>query len=186
MSRTPAYCRLSRVIRDIPGDDILEGSRVTNFRAVAEDEMRRRGIRARDIRAREIRGEGVAFDRLGVDVIRYRTSAGEESFLQFVTDDDRLAGFARLCLPAAPSFIEELASQAILREVHVYGSSMAIGERSEGKAQHSGLGRRLIEAAFEEARARGYRRLSVISSVGTREYYRGLGFQDGALYQHVS
>jgi elongator complex protein 3 len=186
MIRTPPYCRLSRVIRDIPGDDILEGSRVTNFRAVAEEEMRRRGLRARDIRAREIRGEGVAFERLRLEVLRYSTSAGDESFLQFVTDDERLAGFARLCLPAAPSFIDELASHAILREVHVYGSSMAIGERSEGKAQHSGLGRRLIESALEEARARGYRRLSVISSVGTREYYRGLGFEDGPLYQHVS
>jgi elongator complex protein 3 len=186
MSRTPPYCRLSRVIRDIPGDAILEGSRVTNFRAVAEAEMRRRGLRARDIRAREIRGEGVALERLRLDVLRYRTSAGEESFLQFVTDDDRLAGFARLCLPAASSFIEELASGAILREVHVYGSAMGIGERSEGKAQHAGLGRRLIEAAFEEARSRGFARLSVISSVGTREYYRRLGFEDGALYQHVA
>jgi elongator complex protein 3 len=186
MSRTPPYCRLSRVIRDIPGEDILEGSRVTNFRAVAEEEMRRRGLPARDIRAREIRGEGVASERLSLDVLRYPTSAGEEAFLQFVTGDDRLAAFARLCLPDAPSFIGELASNAILREVHVYGSSIGIGDRSEGKAQHSGLGRRLIEAARDEAKARGFVGLSVISSVGTREYYRRLGFEDGALYQHIA
>ncbi len=61
MMRTPPYCRLSRVIRDIPGEDILVGSRVTNFRAVAEQEMARRGLRSRDIRARENpRGRGRA------------------------------------------------------------------------------------------------------------------------------
>ncbi|MGH9333654.1 MAG: elongator complex protein 3, partial [Vicinamibacteria bacterium] len=67
IAKTPSYCRLSRVIRDIPGEDILVGSRVTNFRAVAEEEMRRRGIRSRDIRAREIRGGEVALDRLRLE-----------------------------------------------------------------------------------------------------------------------
>jgi elongator complex protein 3 len=186
MSRTPPYCRLSRVIRDIPGEDIHAGSRVTNFRAVAEQEMRRRGARSRDIRAREIRGAGVSIDDVRLEVLRYRTSSGWESFLSYVTSDDRLAGFLRLALPDAPSFIEELGGAALVREVHVYGSSMSIGEREEGKAQHAGLGRKLLQDAAEEARARGFTRLSVISSVGTREYYRRQGFTDGRLYQHRS
>jgi elongator complex protein 3 len=101
-----------------------------------------------------------------------------------VTRDDRLAGFLRLALPDGPSFIEELGSSALVREVHVYGSSMAIGAREEGKAQHAGLGRKLLQDAAAEAMARGFTRLSVISSVGTREYYRRQGFKDGPLYQH--
>ncbi|HJS73351.1 MAG TPA: GNAT family N-acetyltransferase, partial [Vicinamibacteria bacterium] len=173
-----------RVIRDIPGEDILAGSRVTNFRAVAEDEMRRRGVRSRDIRAREIRSFDVSMEDVHLEVLRYRTSSGGESFLSYVTRDDRLAGFLRLALPEAPSFLEELGDAALVREVHVYGSSMSIGAREEGKAQHAGLGRKLLQDAAVEARANGFSRLSVISSVGTREYYRRQGFSDGSLYQH--
>ncbi|HEY7697404.1 MAG TPA: GNAT family N-acetyltransferase, partial [Vicinamibacteria bacterium] len=186
MARTPPYCRLSRVIRDIPGEDILAGSRVTNFRAVAEKEMARRGVRSRDIRAREIRSSEVSPDAVRLEVLRYRTSSGEESFLSYVTDDGRLAAFLRLALPDSPSFLPELRRSAVIREVHVYGSSVTLGAREEGKAQHSGLGRMLLDEARAEARARGFESLSVISSVGTREYYRRQGFADGALYQHRS
>ena len=184
MTRTPPYCRLSRVIRDIPGEDILAGSRVTNFRAVAEDEMRRRGMRSRDIRAREIRSFEVSPGEVRLDVLRYQTSTGWESFLSYVTEDGRLAGFLRLALPDSPSFIDELGDAAVVREVHVYGSAVSIGAREEGKAQHAGLGRKLLEEAAVEARSKGFARLSVISSVGTREYYRRQGFVDGPLYQH--
>ena len=184
MSRTPRYCRLSRVIRDIPGDDILAGSKVTNFRAVAQADMDKRGIHSVDIRAREIRGERVPGSELTLEPLSYRTSVGEEIFLQFVTKEDRLAGFLRLSLPEEGSFIEELEGAAIVRELHVYGSAVGIGEREPGKVQHTGLGKRLLERAVAITRERGFDRLSVISSVGTRIYYRQQGFVDGTLYQH--
>jgi elongator complex protein 3 len=184
MARTPPYCRLSRVIRDIPGEDIFAGSRVTNFRDVAEKEMKRRGVLAQDIRAREIRGSEVSPGELRFDILRYRTSSGSESFLSYLTEEGRLAGFLRLALPDSPSFLEELGDAAIVREVHVYGSALSIGARAEGKAQHAGLGRKLLDRAAAEARSKGFSRLSVISSVGTREYYRRQGFVDGPLYQH--
>jgi elongator complex protein 3 len=184
MTSTPVYCRLSRVIRDIPGDDILAGSRVTNFRAIAETEMAKRGIGSRDIRAREIRGDTAPVDTLRLVVERYRTSVGDEAFLQFVTDSDRLAGFLRLSLPEDGAYIAELEASALIREVHVYGAAATIGERDERKAQHLGLGRRLIDRAAELAREHGFSKMAVISSVGTRDYYRKQGFSDGALYQH--
>lgn len=184
MTKTPVYCRLSRVIRDIPGDDILAGSRVTNFRAIAETEMAKRGIGSCDIRAREIRGDAPPPDTVRLVVERYRTSVGDEAFLQFVTDSDRLAGFLRLCLPQEPGYIAELEASALIREVHVYGSAVTIGARDERKAQHLGLGRRLIDHAAELAREQGFSKMAVISSVGTRDYYRRQGFSDGALYQH--
>ena len=52
-----------------------------------------------------------------------------------------------------------------------------------GRAQHLGLGSRLIEKAAEIATERAYTRLAVISAIGTREYYRKRGFEDGELYQ---
>jgi elongator complex protein 3 len=184
MEATPPYCRLSRVIRDIPGEDILAGSRVTNFRAVAEVEMKERGLVCRDIRAREIRGGRVSPGELSLDVVRYRTSVSDEAFFQFLTGDGRLAAFLRLSLPDTKPFLDELESSALVREVHVYGSAVGIGERENGRAQHSGLGRALLDEAAAESRRQGFQNLAVISSVGTREYYRRQGFVDGDLYQH--
>lgn len=182
---TPDYCRLTRVIRDIPGTDIVAGNKRTNLRQLVEERMAARGERGTDIRAREIRGDPVAPDELRLDVQAYDTSMGRDYFLQFITTDRRIAGFLRLSLPDrhTASLTEELTDAAIIREVHVYGQSLRIGEAGEGRAQHTGLGTRLIDRAAQIATEGGYPRLAVISAVGTRGYYRARGFADGLLYQ---
>ena len=181
---TPPYCRLTRVIRDIPGDDIVTGNKTTNFREVVEKSLTEKGVRSRDIRAREVRGRSVRAEDLHLEAIEYDTAVGQEIFFQFVTEEDRLAGFLRLSLPSGAVFLEEIAHSAMIREVHVYGAVVALGAQRQGRSQHLGLGRRLVEEAAQRARQAGFRDLAVISSVGTREYYRGLGFEDGELYQH--
>ncbi|MCP3964409.1 MAG: tRNA uridine(34) 5-carboxymethylaminomethyl modification radical SAM/GNAT enzyme Elp3 [bacterium] len=185
--RVPEYCRVTRVIRDIPGDDIHAGNKVTNFREVVEKELRRGGRASRDIRAREIRGERVRPEDLHLESIEYATSIGREVFLQFVTRERRIVGFCRLALPAEQAAIDEIAASAMIREVHVYGAVVGLDDdRRRGRSQHLGLGTRLIEEAATIASAAGFADLAVISSVGTREYYRRLGFADGELYQHRS
>ena len=72
--------------------------------------------------------------------------------------------------------------EAMIREVHVYGMAARVGEEGSA-AQHHGLGRNLVERACEMAREAGFARINVISAVGTREYYRHLGFYDHGLYQ---
>jgi elongator complex protein 3 len=174
---------LTRVIRDIPSTDIVVGNQMTNFRQIVERELERRGERSGDIRAREIRFHQVTNDELRLDELWYTTSCSEEAFLQYLTPERHIAGFLRLSLPTEPAITDELAGAAMIREVHVYGQSLEIGEASPGRAQHSGLGKQLIERAADIARTRGYERLAVISAVGTREYYRKRGFEDGNLYQ---
>lgn len=183
--RTPEYCRLTRVIRDIPSTDIVVGNKKTNFRQLVEDALRRQGKATGDIRYREIRDKAVSPDELQLDEIRYDSSIGQEVFLQYITADRRIAGFLRLALPHpdTPPLTEELRDAAIIREVHVYGQSLGIGELAAGKAQHLGLGTQLIARAVDIARAGGYARLAVISAIGTRDYYRKRGFVDGQLYQ---
>ena len=66
--------------------------------------------------------------------------------------------------------------------MHVYGIATQLGEDGTS-AQHLGLGRRLIERACDIAREAGYESINVISAVGTRTYYRRLGFKDHGLYQ---
>jgi elongator complex protein 3 len=184
LRRVAPYCRVSRIIRDIPGEDILVGNKLTNFRNIAEEELERKGWICRDIRSREIRKEPVRLEDLKLDEIHYETSVGDEIFLQYVTEKNRVVGFLRLCLPVSEGFINELRGAAIIREVHVYGAAVGIGKKHEQKSQHSGLGTKLIERAKTLARQRGFGSLAVISSVGTREYYRRLGFNDKELYQH--
>ena len=193
--QVPDYCRVTRVIRDIPGDDIVDGNQTTNFREVVERSLREKGRRSRDIRAREIRGR--AFDAADVRLVQVEVATrvgdgdGEEIFLQLVVGEapeDRIVGFCRLSLPAAPVACDEIRDSAMIREVHVYGGVVALGDEAggagSGRSQHRGLGRRLVEEAARIAVERGYRDLAVISAIGTREYYRGLGFEDGPLYLH--
>lgn len=183
LERTPEYCRVTRVVRDIPGPEIVTGSRVTNLRQVAGHGLARRGARSRDIRSREIGADRVDPSDLRLRATEYATSIGRECFLQFVTADDRIAAFLRLSLPRTPVAVPEIRHSAMIREVHVYGPMEALGQRADVRPQHRGLGRKLIEEAARLAQQSGYRELAVISSIGTRPYYRRHGFLDRALYQ---
>lgn len=180
---TPEYCRLTRVVRDIPSTDIVAGDMKPNFRQEVERELKARGVYMPDIRAREIRGNTVRHEDLRLDEIWYDSGIGEDVFLQFITNTRRIAGFLRLSLPRETPIIAELSGAAMIREVHVYGQALGIGEEVDGKAQHSGIGTQLIERAVAIAAEHGYHQVAVISSVGTRDYYRKRGFRDGQLYQ---
>ena len=182
MPMTPEYCRLSRVIRDIPADSMHTDSHGTNFREVAEAEIKRRELRLAEIRAREVKTRQFSGTELVQRVTAYETAVSNEQFVQFESEG-KLLGFIRLSLPKVDPIFEELNECAMIREVHVYGQSLAFGEESGARAQHRGLGTQLIEKAACIAAGEGFAKLAVISSVGTRGYYRRLGFCDGDLYQ---
>jgi elongator complex protein 3 len=181
----PEYCRVNRVVRDIPSTNVVEGNRRTSLRQDVHAEMRARGTRCRCIRCREVRGQQVSHRSLELQEISYTTGQGTERFLSLVDQDDRLAGFVRLHLPGnAPMVLglDDLRGAAILRELHVYGQSVELGAEQKGAAQHTGLGMRLMREAERLACASGYRRMAVISALGTREYYRKLGYELGETY----
>ena len=165
----------------------------TNLRQMVEERLRRPGPdgarrEVREIRFREVGTSGVDVGALSLDVVPYETDGTSERFLQWVDPEGRIAGFLRLSLPD-PALVARHAAElpvapgeAMIREVHVYGMATRVG--AEGRAaQHLGLGRALVERACELARDAGYDRINVISAVGTREYYRQLGFTDHGLYQ---
>jgi elongator complex protein 3 len=116
--------------------------------------------------------------------IRDRAEGGVEHFISYVTPNDRLAGFLRLSLPsgAPDTGLPDLEGAAIVREVHVYGQSLPVGDEKEGAAQHIGLGTRLLQRAEETARTHGYRKMAIIAAVGTRRYYQARGYRRGELY----
>lgn len=185
ITHTPAYCRLTRIIRDIPSTDIVAGNKLTNFRQIAEQELAKVGAFSLDIRAREIKQQAFDPAQLTLQTLEYATSCSTEKFLQFVTPENRIVGFLRLSLPTLPSFMPELAHSALIREVHVYGRVAKLGTREKDNAQHLGLGAQLVAKAIETARAARYEKIAVISAIGTRRYYQKLGFNQDGLYQSL-
>ncbi len=187
--QTPRYVRLNRIIRDIPTTRVVEGNKKANLRQLAQLRMKELGQSCQCIRCREVRREKVRQDELFLKVESYDTDATTEHFLSFETaenkaDNGRIAGFLRLSLPFRhiEHPLPELASHAMIREVHIYGPSLPLGDESQGEAQHIGLGTQLIEKAKEMAREAGYKRIAVISAIGTRNYYRKHGFALDGLY----
>lgn len=192
---TPPYVRISRMIRDISATDILVGNKHTNLRQMVEQELTSEDVasRVQEIRFREINQQQVRAAELTLQDFTYTTAVSDEHFLQWVTADNKIAGFCRLSLPHWDKLIagacdvtaNELLvqpGQAMIRELHVYGQALSLG--SEGmSAQHQGLGQKLLAKASSIAADAGYTSLNVISSIGTRAYYRAQGFTDAGFYQ---
>ncbi len=180
----PRYCRINRIIRDIPSTYVVAGNKNTSLRQDIQRDMKRRGTQCECVRCREVRQKQVAAETVTLHDLIYHPAQAEEHFLSFDTPDDKLAGFLRLSLPKDTHFtnIIDLEDAAIIREVHVYGQSLEVGEERTGIAQHSGLGTRLIEQAEHIARQKGYTHLAVIAAVGTRSYYAKRGFEMGGFY----
>ncbi|MGI6475484.1 MAG: elongator complex protein 3 [Candidatus Dojkabacteria bacterium] len=184
---TPRYCRLTRIIRDIPSYEIAAGNKRTNLRQMIEDKLKEEGTVVQDIRSREIKEEKISKEDIEMERIEYMTTVGKEVFLSFKTKkDDRICGFLRLFLPnrryIKNHFINELKGCSIIREVHVYGKVLGLKDESTGESQHLGLGKELIEEAEKISKEKGFRKISVISAIGTREYYRMRGYELIELY----
>ncbi|TFH36837.1 MAG: tRNA uridine(34) 5-carboxymethylaminomethyl modification radical SAM/GNAT enzyme Elp3 [Anaerolineales bacterium] len=175
----PEYCRVNRIIRDIPSTNVVEGNKRTSLRQDVQAELAKRGEQCRCIRCREVRKESFDPEQLALKDYSYPAGGAQEHFLSFVTPDDRIAGFLRLSLPgpdAPQTGLVELTAAAVVREVHVYGQSLEVGAESDTAAQHSGLGKALMDQAESIAQEAGIQRVAVIAALGTRGYYQKLGY----------
>ena len=188
---TPPFTRISRMIRDISAHDIMTGNKKVNLRQLVDLELAKRAQPVQEIRSREIAFGAAANDELSLSEVAYETTNTHEVFLQWVTPDNRIAGFLRLSMPNADyanAHATDLpinAGEAMIREVHVYGRVAGLHQGGEN-AQHRGLGRMLLERACDIARENGYTAINVISAIGTRGHYRKQGFTDNGLYQQRS
>lgn len=186
ISSTPRYCRLSRIVRDIPSNEIVDGNKKTNLRQIVEEELIQEGRVVQDIRAREIKDESVTWEKIKLETIQYSTKIGKEIFLSYKTKvSDKICGFLRLSIPNKRNnklLIDEIRDSTMIREIHVYGKVLGIKDLNVGESQHLGLGKRMIGIAEEITRQSGFKKISVISAIGTRQYYRDRGFQLGDLY----
>lgn len=175
-SLLPDYVRLQRMQRDIPARLILAGSRHSNFRQLAKKRLIEGGGECRCIRCREVGRAPINGEQPTISVIEYECCGGTEFFIQAGTNSS-LVGFSRLRFPSS-IFREELDGAALMRELHVYGLAVAIGEEAEGgEWQHRNYGKQLLERAEEISASAGYNKLAVMSGIGVRPYYHRLGYE---------
>jgi elongator complex protein 3 len=167
----PRYCRVMRIMREIPPEYIVSGTTKIDLRKDVEEKLRKENNKIKEIRFRE-----VGFNQqkeLNLDftlkVMEYKASKGKEYFIEFVNKDDFLFGLLRLRIANG---------KAIIREVHVYGQALNLHEKgSVNVAQHQGLGKKMIIQAENICKKEKIKELSIISGVGVRPYYSKLGYK---------
>lgn len=184
LALVPPWTRIYRVQRDIPMPLVSSGVEHGNLRELALARMNDLGTKCRDVRTREVGIQEIhhKVKPYEVELIRrdYWANDGWETFLSYEDpDQDILVGLLRLRKPSPDVFRSELKNGvSIVRELHVYGSVVPVAARDPSKFQHQGFGTLLMEEAERIARdEHGAHKLSVISGVGTRNYYRKLGYE---------
>ncbi|MFW6233484.1 MAG: elongator complex protein 3, partial [Nanoarchaeota archaeon] len=97
LKNIPRYCRVMRVMREIPPEYIIAGTKRIDLRAEIEKKLRKDKTRLKEIRYREI-----GFNRknkktkLRLKITKYKASKGKEYFIEVINKEDILFGLLRL------------------------------------------------------------------------------------------
>ncbi|XP_055644886.1 elongator complex protein 3 [Toxorhynchites rutilus septentrionalis] len=184
LALVPPWTRVYRVQRDIPMPLVSSGVEHGNLRELALARMKDLGTDCRDVRTREVGIQEIhnKVRPYEIELIRrdYVANGGWETFLSYEDPkQDILVGLLRLRKCSPDTFRSELLDNcSIVRELHVYGSVVPVNARDPTKFQHQGFGMLLMEEAERIAREEhGSGKLAVISGVGTRNYYRKMGYE---------
>ena len=182
----PPWVRIMRIQREISEEFIEAGTDKGNIRELIMAKMKENGDKCRCIRCREIGlkqlKEKLEIQEYDIEIknTRYESSEGEEYFISAEEKNSKsLIGFVRMRIPSDKAHRKEIVENtAIIRELHVYGQVVPIGERDAKSWQHKGIGIRLMQEAERIAEDdMSMKKLLVISAVGTREYYKKLGYE---------
>ncbi len=184
----PPYCRVIRVIRDIPSTDIVAGSKISNLNQIVLDQMKKEGNRCLCIRCREIREKYNPKIRLKMFRQDYNASDGKEIFLSWEDEKrENIYSLLRLRIPNLRLGISNqktpplpvLQNSALIREIHTYGrveQFQRINKKEKESPQHKGLGKKLLQKAEKIATESGFKKMAIISGVGVRKYYEKFGY----------
>ena len=182
-SATPRYCRISRLIRDIPTGDIEAGNAITNLREYLSVEMEKQNLKCKCLRCREVGHIMKTLEQKNIKTLtpklfvdEYKTTGGTEYFLSF-EDSKRQVVFAFLRLRLLDD-----KSLTYIRELHTYGQLLDLGTKNKKASQHKGLGKKLVQEAEKISKKNKYKKISVISGVGVRGYYRKMGYRKDGTY----
>ncbi len=188
--KIPYYVRIERIIRDIPSPRIVTGpAKISNLRQVVVKKIKQEGWKCKCIRCREVKEKYNLKEKSYLFRENYNASGGKEIFLSFENKKrEKLYSLLRLRIPSyifgtsrnksfKKHFLPVLREAALIREIHTYGQLVPISERKLAP-QHKGLGKKLIKKAEKITKKEfDLDKIAVISAVGTRQYYRRLGYK---------
>ncbi|MFC1775000.1 tRNA uridine(34) 5-carboxymethylaminomethyl modification radical SAM/GNAT enzyme Elp3 [Nanoarchaeota archaeon] len=171
----PRYCRIQRILRDVPTKHWEDGVEFTNLRQYIHDKYT---PNCKCIRCKEPK-DSVDHESIKLHVESYEASKGKEFFISLVDREDNLIGFCRVRIPYESHGLEITDNCVLIRELHVNGIALGIGDGSkdkDNKIQHKGYGKILLLEAEKLAKELGKNKVVVISGIGVRDYYRKLGY----------
>jgi elongator complex protein 3 len=181
MTFIPNYCRVMRIMREIPPLYLVAGTTRIDLRKDVEAEIKKRKLKIKEIRFREI---GFRYrdklpkekinQNLKLKITKYQASKGIEYFLEIINRNNILFALCRLRIRGLYG-----KQYGAIRELHVYGPSLPIGQKRNNieVSQHKGLGKKLVKKAEEIAKKHGIKELEVIAGVGVREYFYKQGYK---------
>ncbi|MEM4365086.1 MAG: tRNA uridine(34) 5-carboxymethylaminomethyl modification radical SAM/GNAT enzyme Elp3 [Candidatus Nitrosocaldus sp.] len=184
-SIVPRWVRIMRIQREVDSSEIVAGIKHGNARQLALRRLEEQGLKCRCIRCREagLKSNVSSIDPSKAVLLRedYDAGNGREVFLSYEDpEQDLLFGFLRLRRPSSYAHRDEVKDKSnacVVRELHVYGQVLPLSKHYPWSYQHRGFGRMLMEEAERIARDEFHAsKLLVISAVGTREYYKRLGY----------
>lgn len=183
----PSWVRIMRIQREIESEDIINKNSSSNIRQILQQKLREQGLQCNCIRCREvgIRKLDNQDVKINLKRIDYDSSEGKEVFLSLEDSLKKiLFGYLRLRRLARPHR-KELKDKngkpsAIIRELHVLGQLVDIGRTNDfsiTSSQHKGYGSRLLEKAEDIVKNEfSINSISIISAIGTRQYYKKFGY----------
>ncbi len=188
----PPWVRIMRVQRDIPAQLIEAGVKHSNLRQLAQQKLSEQNMHCRCIRCREIGHRWLKdhikpdLDKTEIQTVTYEASGGTEIFTSAEdTSNDILIGYLRLRIPSPEAHRAEITAEpcSIVRELHVYGPVVPVGKHQAKAWQHKGIGQQLLTEA-EQITHEEYnrRKIVIISALGTKQYYKRLGYRHNGPY----
>ncbi|NYT18543.1 MAG: tRNA uridine(34) 5-carboxymethylaminomethyl modification radical SAM/GNAT enzyme Elp3, partial [Methanobacteriales archaeon] len=186
----PKWVRTMRIQRDIPAQLIEAGVKKSNLGELVYRKLEDEGVQCQCIRCREVghqasKGIHPEPDRIKIMKEEYRAVGGKEIFLSAEDPKNQvLMGFLRLRMPSVSAHRPEIDNYtSLVRELHVYGPMIPLGEREDEVGQHRGYGEELLKEAEKIARDEyGMKKMIICSGIGVREYYRKFGYRKQGPY----
>ncbi len=186
----PKWVRTMRIQRDIPAQLIEAGVKKSNLGELVYRKLEDEGVQCQCIRCREVghqasKGIYPELDRIKIMKEEYMAVGGKEIFISAEDPkNDVLMGFLRLRMPSNTPHRPEIdTTTSLVRELHIYGPMIPLGEREDEAGQHSGYGEELLKEAEKIARDDyGMKKMIICSGMGVREYYRKFGYHKEGPY----
>ncbi|WP_296885664.1 tRNA uridine(34) 5-carboxymethylaminomethyl modification radical SAM/GNAT enzyme Elp3 [uncultured Methanobrevibacter sp.] len=179
----PKWVRTMRIQRDIPSTLIEAGVQKSNLGELVYNKLDENHINCQCIRCREIghkkTNENYTLDDFRLFKESYTACGGEETFISIEDkNEESIAGFLRFRIPSENIFRPEITDKtALIRELHVYGNMIQIGDKNPAIGQHTGFGEKLLKEAENLAIDNDKDEIAIISGIGSRNYYRKFGYE---------